>query len=87
MSDKLINRFEGLTRGEMQDGPSRGVGARAIAPALIRIYQLVLESQLPHKIVNLLFTMTNYSVKLTDPGLPPARYPGAGQEKGRAQIY
>ena len=30
-----------------------------------RIYQLVLESQLPHKIVQLLFTITNQSIKVT----------------------
>ena len=29
------------------------------------IYQLVLESQHPHKIVNLLFTITNSNIKLT----------------------
>ena len=29
------------------------------------IYQLVLESQLPHKIVNLLFTITSCNIKLT----------------------
>ena len=30
-----------------------------------RIYQLVLESQLPHEIVNLLFAITNQNNKLT----------------------
>ena len=30
-----------------------------------RIYELVLESQLPHKIVNLLFTITNQNNELT----------------------
>ena len=30
------------------------------------IYLLVLESRLPHKIINLLFTITNKNIKLTD---------------------
>ena len=29
------------------------------------IYELVLESQLPHRIVNLLFTITNQNIQLT----------------------
>jgi len=38
----------------------------AVPPYLTEcIYSLVLESQLTHKIVNLLFTITNSNIKLT----------------------
>ena len=51
--------------------PARSSVETALNPRLVRmyltecIYQLVLESQLPHKIVNMLFTITYQMIKLT----------------------
>ena len=54
---ELINKYI-LSAGEASSRePGRAVGPRT-DPAL-------LESQLPHKIVNLLFTITNRNIKLT----------------------
>jgi hypothetical protein len=54
---------EGDTEEEVEASEEE---VEAVPPYLTEcIYSLVLESQLTHKIVNLLFTITNSNIKLT----------------------
>ena len=50
---------------EEQEEKAAGCSTGTQSPLTECIYSLVLESQRPHKIVNLLFTITNEDIKLT----------------------